>query len=615
MSKDLLSLLIVSATVALTPTPTLGAGPSPAPENPPADGPAATSAMRRGGGPAWCPGNSRRKGVVAVNDPLAAEVGANILAQGGNAIDAAVAMAFAMNVVEPLSSGIGGGGFMVVHLAQSGETLALDFREKAPAASEADMLAGRPFSEVSTSGVSVGVPGAVLGLATALEAWGTFTLAETLDPAIHLAETGVPVSAFVAENAASPRTALEPETSAIFRRPDGAPLEAGDLLVQPDLARTFELIAEQGPSVFYEGEIAEAIVDAQRRARYDGGEGRMTLDDLALYDVALRTPVIDDYRGFTVASMPSPSSGGLTVIQILKMLERFPMGDERRGFGFGEAKTLHVMIEGMRLAFADRAVWMGDDDFVPVPAAGLLADPYVAARSAMISETTRMATPAAGDPLPFDGPTPTSPLAPGDDEEGSTTHFSVVDAWGNVVSCTVTIEQLWGTGITVPGYGFLLNNELTDFNRQPAPAPGTNNVAPFKRPRSSIAPTLLFKRGEPFAALGSPGGATIINSVLQVTMNLLDHGMTLQQAVDAPRISITSSSGEVTVEPGFEQASLDGLAALGHRLTEGEIGAVNAVLIDLRNGKRYGAGDPRRGGAVGEACWQRRGRRCVAVHD
>ncbi|KYF59969.1 gamma-glutamyltranspeptidase, partial [Sorangium cellulosum] len=579
MSKDLLRLLIVSATLALTPTPTLGAGPSPAPENPPADGPTATSAMRRGGGPAWCPGSSRRKGVVAVNDPLAAEVGANILAQGGNAIDAAVAMAFAMNVVEPLSSGIGGGGFMVVHLAQSGETLALDFREKAPAASAADMLAGRAFSEVSTSGVSVGVPGAVLGLATALEAWGTFTLAETLDPAIHLAETGVPVSAFVAENAASPRTALEPETSAIFRRPDGAPLEAGDLLVQPDLARTFELIAEQGPSVFYEGEIAEAIVDAQRRARYDGGEGRMTLDDLALYDVVLRTPVIDDYRGFTVASMPSPSSGGLTVIQILKLLERFPIGDERRGFGFGEAKTLHVMIEGMRLAFADRAVWMGDDDVVPVPAAGLLADPYVAARSAMISETTRMATPAAGDPLPFDGPTPTPPPAPGDDEEGSTTHFSVVDAWGNVVSCTVTIEQLWGTGITVPGYGFLLNNELTDFNRQPAPAPGTNNVAPFKRPRSSIAPTLLFKRDEPFAALGSPGGATIINSVLQVTMNLLDHGMTLQQAVDAPRISITSPSGEVTVEPGVEQAALDGLAALGHRLTEGEIGAVNAVLV------------------------------------
>ncbi|XXU55560.1 gamma-glutamyltransferase [Sorangium sp. So ce1078] len=212
-------------------------------------------------------------------------------------------------------------------------------------------------------------------------------------------------------------------------------------------------------------------------------------------------------------------------------------------------------------------------------------------------------------------PAPRSCVAPRCFFEGSTTHFSVVDAWGNVVSCTVTIEQLWGTGITVPGYGFLLNNELTDFNRQPAPAPGTNNVAPFKRPRSSITPTLLFKRGEPFAALGSPGGATIINSVLQVTMNLLDHGMTLQQAVDAPRISITSPAGEVTVEPGFEQASLDGLADLGHPLTEGEIGAVNAVLIDLRNGKQYGAGDPRRGGAVGEACRRWRGRDCDAVHE
>ncbi|WP_437962507.1 gamma-glutamyltransferase (plasmid) [Sorangium sp. So ce119] len=549
-----------------------------------------------------------------MNDPLAADVGAQILEQGGNAIDAAVAMAFAMNVVEPPASGIGGGGFMMVHLAHSGETLALDFREKAPAAAEVGMLAGGSFTEVSTSGISVGVPGAVLGLATALEAWGTFTLAETLDPAIVLAEVGVPVSEFVAENAASARTTLQPETRAIFRRPDGTPLQAGDILVQPDLARTLDLIAQEGPAAFYEGEIAEAIVDAQRRARYDGGEGRMTLDDLALYDVALRTPVIDDYRGFTVASMPSPSSGGLTMIQILKMLERFPAGNERRGFGFGETRTLHVMIEGMRLAFADRAVWMGDDDLVDVPAAGLLADPYVATRSAMISETTRMARPAAGEPLPFDGRVPAAPLAD-DHEEGSTTHFSVVDGWGNVVACTVTIEQLWGTGITVPGYGFLLNNELTDFNRQPAPAPGTNNVAPFKRPRSSISPTLLFKRGEPFAALGSPGGATIINSVLQVVMNLLDHRMTLQEAVDAPRISITSPAGEVTVEPGFPQTSLDGLAALGHPLTEGEIGAVNAVLIDLRSGKRYGAADGRRGGAVGEACRPRRGRGCAAAHE
>lgn len=615
MSKDWLCLTVLGATVALATSPTLGAGHPPAPETPPADGPKATSAMPGDGSRRSGPEKSRRNGVVAVNDPLAAEVGVRILEQGGNAIDAAVAMAFAMNVVEPLSSGIGGGGFMMVHLAQSDETLALDFRETAPAASDVDMLAGRPFSEVATSGISVGVPGAVLGLATALEAWGTFTLAETLDPAIMLAETGVPVSTFVAENAGSTRTALQPETSAIFRRPDGTPLQAGDILVQPDLARTFERIAEQGPSAFYEGDMAEAIVDAQGRARYEGGQGRMTLDDLARYDVVIRTPVIDDYRGFTVASMPSPSSGGLTMIQVLKMLERFPAGDERSGFGFGETRTLHVMIEGMRLAFADRAVWMGDDDFVPVPAAGLLADPYVAMRSAMISETTRMATPAAGDPLPFDGDPPASPLASDDQEEGSTTHFSVVDTWGNVVACTVTIEQFWGTGITVPGYGFLLNNELTDFNRQSAPAPGTNNVAPLKRPRSSIAPTLLFKRGEPFAALGSPGGATIINSVLQVVMNLIDHEMTLQQAVEAPRLSIASPAGEVTVEPGFEQTSLDGLAALGHPLGVGEIGAVNAVLIDLRNGKQYGAADPRRGGAVGQARWARRERHPIAVDE
>ncbi len=583
------------------------------------------------GPPSWT-GKAARPGVVAVSHPLAAEAGARMLEAGGNAIDAAAAIRFALNVVEPQFSGIGGGGFMMIHLAKTGETFVVDSRERAPAAATPGMFSpggtALSFAIASTSGLSVGVPGTLAGVDTALRSWGTMTLAQTLAPAIDLAEKGFRINRFLAANIAcgpGGRNTLQPETAAIFC-PGGVALAEDDLLVQPDLAKTFKLIAAQGPDVFYRGEIAAAIVEAQKRSRTtpaDVGVGRMTLADLDAYRVAIRQPVVGTYRGWTMAGMPPPSPGGLTVIQMLKMLEGFPIGSADLGFGFGGPNTLHAMIEAMRLAFADRAVWMGDQDFVPVPKRGLLHRSYVASRAGLIHLGSRMATPAAGNPLPFDVAGAERPLQlaviPFEPEKGvHTTHFSVVDKHGNVVSYTTTIENTWGSGITVPGYGFLLNNELTGFNFVPAfnPAtgnPGTNDVAPFKRPRSSMSPTILFKDDEPFAAFGSPGGATIINSVLNVTLNLIDHGMTIQQAIDAPRLSVTSAPGTVSCEgtadfmqPRFSIAAQDHLRALGHlglgaAGTNGcaaTIGSGQGVFVDLQTGKQYGGADQRRKGTV-----------------
>ena len=448
-------------------------------------------------------------------------------------------------------------------------------------------------------------------------------LAQTMAPAIELAEHGFRVNRFLAEDIAndSGRIQLQPETAATFR-PGGVPLVEGDWLVQPDLAKTLKLIAARGPAVFYRGPIARAIVKAQQRTRNElgsAGRGRMTLADLARYRVAIRQPLIGHYRGWTVAGMPPPSSGGLTLLEMLKLLERFPLGDSAQGYGFGSPKTLHVMIEAMRLAFADRAVWIGDDDAAPVPKQGLLHPGYLATRAALIDPDRRMDTPQAGDPLPWDQAVTARPKPSHTRPESlHTTHFSIVDRWGNVVSYTSTIEYTWGSGITVPGYGFLLNNELTDFNFLPSADaaegdPGANDVAPAKRPRSSMAPTLLFKDGKPVAAFGSPGGPTIINSVLNVTLNLIDYGMTLQQAINAPRLSVTQATGRVNCEggaafmrPSFSISTQDVLRDLGHvglgeLGTDGcqkTIGSVQAVTFDLATGSHDGAADPRREGTV-----------------
>lgn len=571
-----------------------------------------------------------RGGVVATSEPQAAQVGARVLRAGGNAIDAAAAVQFALNVLEPQSSGIGGGGFMMIHLAKGKKTFVVDSRETAPAAADPGMFllasdpsSAFPFGIRSTSGIAVGVPGTLRGVAKALESWGTMPLSRLLQPAIEMAEQGIRVSSRLAESVSSSRLDSEPgnpaydQARAVFR-PGGVPLVEGDLLVQPDLAKTLKRIAEQGPDAFYRGEVAQAIVDTQLNARNlaDPGDraklvGRMTLADLENYRPAVREPVAGDYRGFRIVSMPPPSSGGLTVIQILKLLERFPIGDESRGFGFGSTKTLHVMIEAMRLAFADRAVWMGDDDFVDVPAKGLVDDKYIALRSKLIDPGVHRPEVEADDPRPFDtaalpAEVRLAALALPDEEGLNTTHFTVADRDGNIVTYTSTIESAWGTGLMVPGFGFLLNNELTDFNRIPAfnpdPGafdPGANDVAPGKRPRSSMAPTMVFRNGRPLAAFGSPGGSTIIDTVVNVAINLIDHEMPVQEAIDAPRIAQTSANGKTRRELGFSEAAVADLAALGHSLRDpGEIGSVQAVVLDPRDGRQFGAADRRRIGRV-----------------
>ena len=570
-------------------------------------------------GPAVPAGPGFRGGVVAVSHPLAAEAGARILRSGGNAIDAAAAIQFALNVVEPEFSGIGGGGFMMIHLAKGhGSTFVVEGREKAPASADTTLFTNpdgtnQAFTLASTSGQAVGVPGTLMVVATAVRRYGNKRLPEVIKPAIELAENGFPVNFVLAGSATSSRTNLYEATREVFR-PGGVPVQEGQILRQPDLAKTLRLIAAKGTDVFYRGEIAAAIVEAQRGTANGGKPGLMTLQDLANYNVVIREPITAEYRGYRIASMSPPSSGGLTMINALRMIERYPLGDIGAGFGFGKANTLHVMAEAMRLAFADRAVWMGDEDFVDVPKRGLIHRDYTRERGDLISLTARIAgTAPFGDPWLFEprgrhsaAPTNLAAAAPLSHPGGYTTHFSVVDQWGNVVSYTTTIEAGWGTGIMVPGYGFMLNNELTDFNfgLNPHPrfgGPGANDVQGGKRPRSSMTPTILFKGKGPIAAFGSPGGATIISSVYNVLINLVDHGMTIQQAVEAPRISVTTAGNSIAREAGFDEAEIDKLRALGHVVgNPGNIGNVNAIFIDRRTGRQYGAVDStREGGLIG----------------
>jgi gamma-glutamyltranspeptidase/glutathione hydrolase len=557
-----------------------------------------------------------RGGVVTTSEPAAAQVGAEILRQGGNAFDAAAAVQFALNVVEPQSSGIGGGGFMMIHLAKHKTTFVIDCRESAPAAATPDMFVGVSFGVRSTSGYAVGLPGTLLCVTTALDNWGTFELDDVLNPAIGMAENGIRVSSRLEESILSSRLSNEPgnpaydEARKVFR-PSGLPLVEGDLLVQPDLAKTFKLIADGGPDVLYTGEIAPAIVGTQMATRSGnpGGVGRMTLEDLANYEVAFREPVEGAYRGYRIVGMPPPSSGGLTSIQILKMLERFPIGDEDQGYGFGSTSTLNVMIEAGRLAYADRAIWIGDDDFVEVPTIGLLSDGYAAERSALIDPAGRQDNVEAGDPWPYnsnDNKGKPNSAKQADEEGRNTTHFSIVDRDGNIVTWTSTIESGWGTGLMVPGYGFMLNNELTDFNSTPQYNPdpnnfnpGANDVAPGKRPRSSMAPTIIFDGKKPVAAFGSPGGSTIIWSVVNMTLNLIDHEMVVQEAVDAPRIAQTSANGSTRREQGFSDVVIQELTDLGQTLrSPSVIGSVQAVVIDQRGHIQFGAADKRRIGGV-----------------
>lgn len=569
------------------------------------------------------------EGVVSVANPYGAEAGAQVLEQGGNAVDAAVAIAYALNVVEPQSAGIGGGGFMLIHLASTGQTFFIDTREQAPAGATPSMFVGVP--NASLQGVAVGVPGMVRGTALALASHGQLSLAQVLQPAIKLAEEGFAATPRYSAVSCNARSRNSPLAEAFFC-PGGAAPVVGSLVVNRPLAETLRLIAAHGSDCFYKRmpelgcDIAQGIVEGQtfNRPQASGGKGgTMSYADLENYQAVVRAPVQGTYRGYVIKAAAPPTSGGLAVLQILKLLERFPLADASQGYGFGALKTANVMADAMRTTFADRAVWMGDADFVPVPAKGLLDPAYVALRGAAIHPGSRISpNPVPGDPRPYDvaGTAPGTRLAVAEPVTGpgeTTTHFAVQDKWGNLVSYTNTIESSHGIGVfagytrpdgTLRNHGFLLNNELTDFNTTPTVNPftggaGFNDVQPGKRPRSSMTPAMIFSPdGQPLVAFGSPGGATIINSVLNVAINLIDHRMALQDAIDAPRLSVTSANSVITIEPGFPQATVDGLRALGYTVgvtaPGGEIGSVQAVIRDRQTGKQYGGADLRREGTV-----------------
>ena len=593
-------------------------------------------AQAKGNPPSWA-GKAFRQGVVTAGNPYGAEAGAKILEQGGNAIDAAVAIAYALNVVEPQSAGVGGGGFMMIHIARTGETFAIDSRERAPAKATPDMFVGVPSA--SLQGVAVGVPGMVRGTALALKQYGNLPLAQVLQPAIKLADEGFAATPRYSAVSCNARSQNSPESTAFFC-PNGGGTQGpavGSLVQNKPLAETFRKIAANGPDCFYKldlakgCDIAKGIVEGQKFNRPqapNGKGGSMEFSDLENYQPTMRVPTIGTYRGYTIKSMSPPSSGGLTMIQMMKMLERFPIGDATQGFGFGSVKTLNVMADAMRIAFSDRAVWMGDADFVPVPGKGLLAPGYTSTRGAAIVPGVRLTpNPVAGDPRPFEfaGIEPSTMLAVADPVTGpdkGTTHFSVVDKWGNMVSYTNTIESSHGIGVfagyknadgSFRNFGFLLNNELTDFNTAPTTNPftgtaGYNDVQPNKRPRSSMNPTMIFSPdGSPLVAFGSPGGATIINSVFNVALNLIDHGMTLQDAIDAPRMSVTNTGSTISIDngapgsgiSGFPKETLDGLKDLGYTIgNPADIGSVQGVIIDMQTGKQYGGADARREGTV-----------------
>ncbi|MGA2287469.1 gamma-glutamyltransferase [Bradyrhizobium sp.] len=528
-------------------------------------------------------------GMVVAQEKTAARIGADVLRRGGNAVDAAVATGFAMAVSYPRAGNIGGGGFMIIHSADHGEDIAIDYRETAPAAATARIFLGpdgQPEAAKSRdSALGTGVPGTVAGLALALEKYGSgqFTLAELLQPAIALARDGLIVTDDTADTLPElyRRLARWPSSLKIFSRADGTPLREGDLLVQADLAATLSAIAAQGPAGFYRGPVADRLASAVR----DAG-GIMTSDDLGSYSAVVRPPVRGTYRGYDIISMPQPSSGGVVLLEMLNILEGFAMPD----IGQGSAASLHVLIEAMKRAYADRARYLGDPAFVSAPVATLISKDYAAKQRAGIDPDR--ATPSAEL---------SSPMPP---REGSnTTHFSVVDSRGNAVSNTYTLNFPYGVGLVAEGTGVLLNNELDDFTAAPGAANAfglvgyeANLPGPGKRPLSSMSPTIVLRNGKAVLVTGSPGGSRIISTVLQVIVNVLDYHMDVAAAVAAPRLHHQWLPDEVRIERGFGEATLAALKAKGHRVVE-PMGQTSANSIAVTPDGLLGAPDPRTRGA------------------
>lgn len=549
------------------------------------------------------------KGMVSSASDLAAQVGAEILKNGGNAVDAAIAVGLAMSVTYPSAGNLGGGGFMLIRMAD-GRTTAIDYRETAPAAATQDMYldkTGKPIADASTIGYrAAGVPGTVAGFALALEKFGSMKWADLVAPAHKLANDGFPMTYWLSyilrndhdimERFPSSRLSVRellsrfPESKHIYLK-DGNFYQEGELFKQSDLAATLARLQKHGPREFYEGETAQLIVKDMQ-----ANNGLITLKDLKDYRPVLREPLKGTYRGYEIITMPPPSSGGIALIEMLNMLESFDL----RGMGEGSSQKYHLLTEVMRKAFADRAEYLGDPDFIKVPVTALTSKRYASElvksidqNRATTSQNTRPGKIAAY-------------------ESDSTTHYTIIDGAGNVVSNTYTLNGSYGSGAVVRGAGFLLNNEMDDFTTKPG-VPNdygliqgeANAIAPTKRPLSSMTPTIVLKGGKPLFAIGSPGGPTIINTVLQVVINVIDHDMNIQQAIDAPRIHHQWLPDRIAYEPyGLSRDVINALKSRGQQLIDhpGYMGSAMGVMIEADSGTRLGGSDSRApdGRAVGQ---------------
>jgi gamma-glutamyltranspeptidase/glutathione hydrolase len=536
---------------------------------------------------------SAKSGMVVAQDRYGARVGADILARGGNAVDAAVATGFAMAASYPRAGNLGGGGFMLIHLARSGESIAIDYRETAPAAATRDMFLGadgKPDPARSRdSALAIGVPGTVAGMTLALRKYGSgrFTLAELLAPAIALARDGFAIDDDLADSLPQVRDRLArwPASAKLFLREDGTVKGQGERLVQSDLAETMSAIARDGERGFYEGEVARRIVEAIRAAG-----GIVTADDMKAYQPVVRAPVRGSYRGYDILAMPPPSSGGIVLIEALNILEGFPADM----ISAENAASYHLLIEAMKQAYADRAFYLGDPAFADAPAVTLMSKTYAARMREKI------------DPARARQAAEIAPALPATREGGNTTHFSIVDAEGNAVSNTYTLNFSYGLGMVADGTGVLLNNELDDFTAAVGAANAfglvglnANLPGPGKRPLSSMSPTIVLKDGKVVLITGSPGGSRIISAVLQVVVNVIDRRLGIAEAVAAPRLHHQWMPDEVRVEQSFPPDIVEGLQRLGHLVVmpAGQTSA-NSILIDA--GGIRGAADPRTRGARAE---------------
>ncbi|MCL1068763.1 gamma-glutamyltransferase [Shewanella olleyana] len=529
-----------------------------------------------------------KNGMVASQESIATRIGVDILKQGGNAVDAAVAVGFALSVTLPRAGNIGGGGFMMVHLAESNKTIAIDYRETAPAKAHKDIFLdekGNANPKLSREhGLAVGVPGTVMGLELALDKYGTMKLKDVIKPSIKLAKNGIRINSDLADSldGLKRRISQWPSSAEIFYKKNGDSFSVNDTLIQTDLAQSLSLIAQHGSKGFYQGETAEKIVSA-----INGAGGMMTLDDLTNYTVIEREPVRGSYRGYEVVSMPPPSSGGIHIIEMLNVLENYPI----QKLGHNTAQTLHLMTETMKHAYADRSEYLGDPDFNPVPVNELTSQKYAdsIAKKIAYNKATPSAEIKAGDIAPY--------------ESNQTTHYSVVDQWGNAVSNTYTLNFSYGSGLVAAGTGILLNNEMDDFSAKPGTPNGygliggdANSVEGNKRPLSSMSPTIVMKDGKPFLVTGSPGGSRIITTTLQLIMNVVDHQLNVAEATAAPRIHHQWLPDYIGVETSLNNDTITLLESKGHKVkTSSAMGSTQSILINEHG--IYGSSDPRRAGS------------------